>query len=264
MYFMKNFVVAIKCDGKVLREDKNVVFLPFNKEYSILLKNLFSRKASVGVEIDGEDVLNGRRLIIDANSEVELERYLKDPNKGNKFKFIPFTKDIEQYRGRKICDGIVRVSFRFEKEYEPLQWSYTWSNFQPYNTTTYYCNSISSTPTSIEINGVNKDSDSKVLCSNSSNIEVKNKCDVAVADNFSAEGITVPGSISEQKFQYGYIDTLENEEHVITLQLKGTKENCEIKTPLTTKTKLICVTCGKLNRSNNKFCYNCGTSLKII
>lgn len=238
MFYMKNFVVAIKCDGKILREQKDVVYLPFGKTYSILIKNLYSRKASVGVEIDDQDVLGGKRLIVDANCDVELERYIADLNKGNKFKFIEFTEDIEQYRGRKISDGIVRISFKFEKYVEPIQWSWTYYpsvTYKPCSTGTWYISS----------NNVNNCSSSSINYNND-------------------YGITVPGDISEQKFQYGHINTLENEEHVITLQLKGYNKNIKISEPLLVNKKIKCLICGKLNKNYNKFCFNCGASLIIV
>ena len=40
MAFKKNMVCSIKANGKILREIDNTVRLPFNSEYSILLKNL--------------------------------------------------------------------------------------------------------------------------------------------------------------------------------------------------------------------------------
>ncbi len=45
MMYKQNFVVVVKCNGKILREqDSDVVYLPFGAEYSILLKNKDSRR----------------------------------------------------------------------------------------------------------------------------------------------------------------------------------------------------------------------------
>ena len=254
MYFMKNFVVAVKCDGKILREQKDIVYMPFGKEYSLLLKNLSSQKASVGIEIDGQDVLNGSKLIINANSEIELERYLKDLDKGNKFKFVEFTDDIENHRGRKISDGIVKVSYRFEKYYKPIEWYYSVNRYIP--PITYYPQiTYSSNNSSVDISSCTLQS---------MNLNVKSLNCSCSLDSFNDNGITVPGSISEQKFKQATIGELEDQEYVITLQLKGRKNESEVKQPLTVDMKLVCVMCGKSNKSNNKFCSNCGTSLEII
>ena len=58
MVYQDKFVVSVKVNGKVLREhDKDHVYLPFGSEYSILLKNLESRKALVTINIDGKNAL---------------------------------------------------------------------------------------------------------------------------------------------------------------------------------------------------------------
>jgi len=255
MYFMKNFVLAVKCDGKILREKKDIVYMPFGKEYSLLLKNLSSQKASVSIEIDGQDVLNGSKLIINANSEIELERYLKDLDKGNKFKFVEFTDDIKNHRGRKISDGIVKISYRFEKYYKPLEWYWNINQNINYPLTTFPAIYLKDTYIS---NSNYMDSSSTTLKS----MSISN-CACSL-DSFNDNGITVPGSISEQKFKQATIGELEDQEYVITLQLKGRKNESEVKQPLTVDMKLVCITCGKSNKSVSKFCSNCGTSLEII
>ena len=80
MVYSNKFVAVIKCNGKILRETSkdNDVILPFGTEYSILLKNLDHRRAVAEVSIDGTDVLNGRRLVIDANDNTELKGVMVD------------------------------------------------------------------------------------------------------------------------------------------------------------------------------------------
>jgi hypothetical protein len=112
--YNNSLAVAVKNKGNVLREDGNKVFIPFGEEYSVLIKNLNTKKALVNVEIDGREAISG--LIVDANSSTELERFFQDNlNKGNKFKFIEKTKEIEDFRGNKVDDGLIRVEFQFEK-----------------------------------------------------------------------------------------------------------------------------------------------------
>ena len=108
-------VCCIKSDGKILRENKDEIFLQFNSEYSILLKNLDSRKALVKISIDGQDVLDNNSLIIDHNSETELEGFMKGSVAKNKFKFIKKTQEISDHRGDRIDDGIIRVEYCFEQ-----------------------------------------------------------------------------------------------------------------------------------------------------
>lgn len=121
--------VAIKAAGKVLREQNETVAIPFGSEFSVFIKNLNSVRALVKVEIDGVDIGDGTRFVVEPNSSVDLERYIKAGNltSGNKFKFIERTGKIEGTRGIKIDDGLVRVEFQFEKvqpkpSYEDEMW----------------------------------------------------------------------------------------------------------------------------------------------
>jgi hypothetical protein len=65
--YSNKLVAAIKTGGKVLREFGDVVLIPFGTEYSILLKNKNSVRASVKIEIDGKDVSEGASIIINTN-----------------------------------------------------------------------------------------------------------------------------------------------------------------------------------------------------
>jgi len=271
--FKDNFVVTIKCKGKILREKDRSVYLPFGSEYSILMKNLSERRALVDVEIDGESVIQGK-LIIDANSSMELERYVKDLNVGNRFKFIEKTDKISEYRGDRVDDGILRVTYQFEKPYTPPVMTYNYRycghfgsscpysyltscygciNYKTYSTTgkpLVYWSTYSSTSECSVSDGV------EVICNNT-DIDTMSFCE---------EGITVPGSSSEQKFNVGFIGDLEEETHVITLQLKGLeeKEGLPKPEPLTVQTKVTCITCGLRQSSRFNYCSECGTALTVF
>lgn len=115
--FNKQLVTCIKVAGKVLKEQKDKVFLPFGAEYSIFLKNLNSLRVAVRLEIDGKSVTDGQDLIIQPNSSIDIERFIKNGNlhSGNKFKFIERTGKVEAHRGVQAEDGLLRVEFQFEK-----------------------------------------------------------------------------------------------------------------------------------------------------
>ncbi len=115
MTYKDNFVAEVKCNGKILRIKDGAVHLPFGSEYTLLLKNLNSRKASVKVHIDGQDVLGYNSLILEPNSSTELEGFLSGTVARNSFKFIQKTKEVQDHRGDKIDDGLIRVEFAFEK-----------------------------------------------------------------------------------------------------------------------------------------------------
>lgn len=119
--FNNKLVVAIKNKGKVLRERKGDgamnVFLPFGSEYSVYLKNLNTVRALVKIEIDGESATGTHELVVQPNSSIDLERFIKNGNlsEGNRFKFIERTAKIENHRGIGGEDGLIRVEFQFEK-----------------------------------------------------------------------------------------------------------------------------------------------------
>lgn len=116
MYESK-LVASLKANGKILREFKDTVYIPFGSEYSILLKNLNTARALVHVFIDGDDIVPDG-LVLNAGQEVDLERSIKNGNlsAGNKLKFIERTGAIENGpRGIKLEDGLVRVEFQYEK-----------------------------------------------------------------------------------------------------------------------------------------------------
>lgn len=119
--YQSKLVASLKANGKILREFKDTVYIPFGSEYSFLIKNLNTTRALVNVFIDGDNVIEGG-LVLNAGQEVDLERYVKNGNlsAGNKFKFIERTQAIEDGpRGAKLEDGLVRIEFQYEKH--PLQ-----------------------------------------------------------------------------------------------------------------------------------------------
>jgi hypothetical protein len=119
MMYSNKLVVCVKANGKILKEAKDLVHLPFGSEFSVLVKNLNSRRAKFTLHIDGQDVLGGENIIVNANSEVEMKRFIRNGNmdEGNAFRFIERTQKIEDGpRGIKMDDGVVRVEFWFEQE----------------------------------------------------------------------------------------------------------------------------------------------------
>lgn len=112
-----NYVACVKVDGKILREDaEGMVKLPFGSEFSILLKNLNSLRATATVSVDGVNATESTSLIVPANGEIELERFIKGGNmlSGNKFKFIERTAGIEAHKGIGSSDGLIRIEYKSE------------------------------------------------------------------------------------------------------------------------------------------------------
>jgi hypothetical protein len=271
MVYQEKFIGIIKTNGKVLREmDDGVVYLPFSSEYEIQLKNLNSRKAQVKISIDGQDVLYNKALIINPNETQTLTRFVKDLDKGNKFKFVRKTQQISDYRGDRIDDGIIQIIYTFEKQ-KPItittnhyhnNWWYP--NYQPYW----------SWPQIIYTNSTGLVGGRGSSCSNFSADSNPNMNDAPVVmaccsepKDFSKplvdEGITVGGSQSFQKFNYGSINELEENSHVIIIRLKGYHNDKQVEKPLMVKESLVCDICGTKNRSNHKCCSECGTALEF-
>ena len=269
--YKNNFVVCLKTkDGKILRDDNGVVRLPFGSEYSIYLKNLNSRKAKIEITIDGEDVLDGNSIIVDEDKTSEIKGFLKGDKVKNSFKFIEKIKEISEYRGDKIDDGLVRVKITYEKEkveypiyypqekwfhepVEPLRITYD-THTNPYEV--YYSNNTESFD-----NGgyININDDKLNLLHEPETILNNNQ-----VQNFinRSEGITVKGSEINQSIKNGSMGILEENATIIVLRLTGYKQNSKkVDKPITVKTKNQCPTCGKMCKSNNRYCDQCGTCL---
>lgn len=249
-------VVAIKNNGKVLREFKDTVLVPFGSEYSVLLKNLNTVKALINIFIDGENVVPGG-LVLAAGQEIDLERSVKNGNltEGNRFKFIERTTNIENGpRGAKLEDGIVRIEFEFEVQ-KPLILKRSMigpifaSGSSDHSTGDWKDSALLGT--TLNVNSVMR---SSAVTGQSANTTPVN--DV---------GITVPGSKSEQRFQEAAWFQTDQVKHNIVLKLLGeTADNKRVTEPITVKHKPECITCGKKNKATAKFCSECGTSLTIF
>jgi hypothetical protein len=292
-----NLIVALKANNKVLREIKDTSYIPFGSQYSILIKNMDSRRASVRLWIDGTDATEGTSLVVNGNSEVEIERFIKNGNlkEGNRFKFIEKTANIEKHRGSKVDDGFIRVEFQFEKIYEPIN---TWDAY--YRTPSIYSTQTilhsnnegsiykgSPAPTAVAGSGVMRsmsissnnatmsNATASVASANVNNVFTSYTSNAATAQSTEATlttsnavndaGITVPGGHSTQQFTTASWFPVEVTKHVILLKLLGeSPEGKKVQAPITVKAKPRCDTCGKLNKATSKFCSECGTSLILF
>jgi len=239
MVYNNGLIVAIKNKGKVLREFKgNIIKIPFGADYSIFIKNKDkNRKALVNIKVDGKDVLDGNSIIIDADSSTELKGFMKGTTVKNKFRFIEKTKQISEFRGNYVEDGLVEVDYRFE-EYKP-----------------YYYEDLYSKINSLYIEGDR----GFYGASFDGNIKVKS----FAYDSVNESGITVPGKVTKQDFTIGSIGDLENISYNIILHLKGNTDrgNKKVKKPITVKSKVQCKTCGKKWNSRMTYCGTCSTYL---
>jgi hypothetical protein len=274
MMYNNKLVASLKANGKILREFKDTVYLPFGVEYNILLKNLHNTRAVVNVYIDGDNVVPGG-LVLESKQEIELERAIRNGNlnEGNRFKFIERTGAVEQHRGIKLEDGLIRIEFQYEVPQPIINVGNIFSRNDVY---------WKSMPATFNVNGTLRSVNygeadtirSMAAASTATYCAMNNiataSCEVhdgaATMDWMANEtGITVPGSKSEQKFRTVTVGALEPTVHSIVLKLLGeTAANQAVRQPVTVKHKPRCVTCGKQNKATAKFCQECGTSLEIF
>ncbi len=261
--FSKNLVMAVKVGGKVLREFDGTVALPFGSEYTILLKNLSTQRASVKVSIDGQDATEGVSLIINAGESMELKRFIKNGNlnAGNAFKFIEKTAQIEAYRGNKAEDGLLTVTYEFERDFSSYQTypykgllrdydSPTWrTTYDPYSTQFAVQTMYSATAYNYANDGA-----MSLTASASASASTRN-----------ISGITAPGSIVEQEFKMTTGFWGDGNKHTMTLKMVGVIRGQEVvKEAITVKKLQRCQMCGTNTKQTAKFCHNCGASVQII
>lgn len=294
--YSQNFAVAIKVNGKVLRETGDTVSIPLQSEFAVFVKNLNSVRAMVGVSIDGKDVADGEKLVIEPNSSVEIERYIRGKNvkNGNRFKFIERTAGIEDHRGIGAEDGLVRIEAFKEKVTQfvdvPItrynyydQWvpvpRPTWPMYpRPYwwgatdgtlvqsqSVGEATCNNVSSASCSIGSETVKSTSHTPKRSGGIRGSSLRSFCPVETeVERANYAGITVAGSLSDQQFRYVAGFPLETTSSVIVLRLRGEVGGKPVVAPVTVKAKITCATCGKTNKANGKFCGNCGTALELF
>ena len=276
MVYNQKFIAVVKVNGKVLREQDDLVTLPFGSDYSILLKNLESRRASVSISIDSKDVLDGHSLIVNPNSEIELKGFMDKGVVRNSFRFIQKTQEISEHRGDNVDDGFIRIEFAFEKEkpeiirktilhdhvYNPFGW-----------TEVRYGSSAAEHDARMKLRGISGGvTGQSTISSALSNDSIKETSQVyssqVVSDSLDNsipthdEGITVKGAETHQGFREVKMGDLEQSQ-VIIIRLKGTtSKGIEVEKPITVKTKIECPTCGKKSKSHVKFCANCGTFIQ--
>ena len=263
--FKNNFIAVVKSNGRILREFNNgEVKIPFGSEYSILLKNKDSRKAVVSVSIDGKSVTEGR-IIINGGSDFELLGFLEGMNVRNRFRFIQKTDEIIRHRGDNADDGIITVEYWFEERVEVTR---RYDDVYPiyhhpiHRYPYYWCdNNYLNTPNT---SGNNFYLGSTSFVSNNVSDTMAYSCDINAVNSspLPDEGITVKGSETNQGFNYGHTNQLENQSSVINIILKGySGSGTKVTQIITTSQKVKCPTCGRMMKSSIKYCSNCGTYL---
>ena len=174
-----------------IKEINGVAVIPFGSEYKLSLKNNNGRRAVVKITIDGTNISSFGNLVIPANDEVTLERFITQSlSEGKKFKFVPLDHPKVDDPGRKE-NGLIRIEFQLEDKpnYIIIDGSLFYGELYPLLSSNHIFtsgNSVSNLTTSAE------------------------------------PGATIGGSKSEQKFHKIELD-FEDKIWVVEIQLKGIK-----------------------------------------
>lgn len=265
--YSNKLIACVKADGKVLREQDENVFLPFGSEYTLWFKNEHTRKVQINVEIDGTDVLFNKSLIINAGETADLKGFARDMvgSDNRAFKFITKTQEISDFRGDKIEDGLIKITYQFEKEvtkYDVINHHHHHHHDKWYGTyyppgSPWFGTTSNSDPLmgKIYTNNMNRDSLFRDMKRGGSSLKGETNIGTAnavfgttevnlsttrttIGASYSANataqsvvsndpGITVEGSATKQSFQHGYIGALEDKKHTMVFQLKGLVETGE-------------------------------------
>ena len=292
MMYAKNLACCIKVNGRVLREQNDVVRLPFGCEYSILLKNLNNVRVQFKLQIDGTDATSDTWIVIPANQSVEMERFIKNGNwdTGNKFKFIERSPEVEAHRGVGAEDGLVRIEFKREyvapyvpPPFVPPVFPYDRRRDDPWDNPwrrnrdrrlhrEWQLGHVGTRSLRSQASGSSVSSTLKSTAdfsTNYMNSAVEDTCFVAGGAaaagipeaHVTETGITVEGSRSDQHFTTASWFATEPQSHVMVLHLKGEVAGQPVTKPVTVERRLECSSCGKIHRGDAKFCVKCGTSL---
>lgn len=297
MMYNNKLAIAIKVDGKILREFKDVVYIPFGTEYSILIKNLDLTRALASISVDGKDIGDGTKFVVPASGEIEVERFIRNGNlqEGNKLKFIERTDAVEKHRGIKIDDGLVKVEWQKEKititedvivtrrtiyndwpyYYPPNSRPY-WHRFNSINPTydSYVDTGYSSTANMAGRGGTSTSlgtpsvtiAQLQAASSICNAFPLNNAIGTESITNWAESdvGITTVGGLSEQLFVDASRFPVHEQKYSIILMLLGKKEETKIIKPVTVKTMARCMCCDKQNKATANFCSDCGTNLRIV
>lgn len=256
------------------------------------------------ISIDEQDATEGCSLVIGPTSEMELERFIKsgNMNQGNRFKFIERTAGVESHRGIGVTDGLIRIEYEFEKPYVApvLTTTYRpakrWVKKEYWDWENTYAEKMTfaAEPSRGILRGASMGSASLASSSGDASFAASKSAsavsgpsvflnqasgEMAMAQNAispmmdsytpkeveNEAGITVAGSVSDQKFTFVGWFPVEATTHTMVIKLLGETETGKpVVKPVTVKTKNTCTSCGRNNKASAKFCTDCGTSLEIV
>ena len=217
MSFQKGFVGSILVNNKPLREfnyeGQRTVKVPFDSEYIIRLKNKNNVRAKVSVSIDGTNVLNGGKLILEPNETFDLERFVDQMDKGSKFKFMSLVKGAatgEIQDPYSNDDGLIEIKFEKEVYYQINSFALPTYTIQP--------SLFPGMPSSTCCDENTMETLSKCISSNHAIMDLST---VETNSIDSTLGATAEGTRSDQAFAKSTDSFLTDPAEIITIRMVG-------------------------------------------
>ena len=289
--YKSGYVVSVRQGSQTIKEDQSgKVELPFNEEYEVRLRNKNGKDCIAFVYIDGKVVVKDG-LIVRAHSFIDLERYVENLDKGNRFKFVSI-KDSRVSDKTEPDNGIIEVRFHEVKDQpKPLSFndfghschsSYCWNCgrmhcscrpcsypmipmypkhnwYDPYDMRPTYTPPIvwcrGSQPNNVSNHGRQCYSQHKVSGASGVNCSVGTNYGASVM----LSGATIRGSISSQKFSETSVEYCPEVKAIITLRLMWNKKEVVKVKESEGKKIVFCSACGA--KRQGKYCVNCGEEL---
>ena len=119
--YVASIILKNKPQREFNRDNHRTVVVPFDSEYSLLLKNTTPRRAKVVVEIDGMNVMSGEgSLILSAHESMTLERFVDSLTAGKKFKFVSKEKAAALGHSDPTSSELGKVKVSFYSELVPV------------------------------------------------------------------------------------------------------------------------------------------------
>lgn len=109
--YKNKIVCAIKHNNAPLSENKDTVFIPFNTEYSIFLKNMNDTVAYISIFIDGKDINPNKKIKLYPKCTATIEKF---PLTNHKFIFKERTRALQEVRENQDEDGLIRLEVSFQ------------------------------------------------------------------------------------------------------------------------------------------------------
>jgi len=109
--FKNKIVCSLKHNNVPLTEGKDCIFIPFNTEYSVYLKNMSKDIALISLYINGRDVSPGYKIKIYPKCSATIEKF-RDTD--HRFVFKEKTQALQEVRLSNDEDGLIRLEVDFE------------------------------------------------------------------------------------------------------------------------------------------------------